>query len=330
MMQLLRLVALLGALMPRMAGTMKQPAPPAAAPSGENAMANTYGFLRTASNNVGNTVEGVLGVEGSLTDMKKDLDEEYKRWKAKKKVLLGDRDGLNSEISRLKAALLQQKQMKEDKDRIAGEIAAKKAENEKVAAANKEAEAKRKLDRKGMEEDIDALKCATKTIQQAKQAKVDAANQKTAIIKEANRVLQEQVFKLNKDVNTLATASAKQDISNKGKVSALLAKVEAVQKQIHGLETELVAQAQLEEGVQRARERLAIQSAETVRQREKLTQAQAQCMGNKQKMVADIEGSKSRLNDANAQMMQCQNLDGENQKLQTKLNECIALKRSQR
>jgi len=313
-----------------MAGTMKQPAPPAAAPSGENAMANTYGFLRTASNNVGNTVEGVLGVEGSLTDMKKDLDEEYKRWKAKKKVLLGDRDGLNSEISRLKAALLQQKQMKEDKDRIAGEIAAKKAENEKVAAANKEAEAKRKLDRKGMEEDIDALKCATKTIQQAKQAKVDAANQKTAIIKEANRVLQEQVFKLNKDVNTLATASAKQDISNKGKVSALLAKVEAVQKQIHGLETELVAQAQLEEGVQRARERLAIQSAETVRQREKLTQAQAQCMGNKQKMVADIEGSKSRLNDANAQMMQCQNLDGENQKLQTKLNECIALKRSQR
>merc|ERR1719446_1114460 len=94
----------------------------------------TYGFLRTASTNVGNTVEGVLGVEGSLTDMKKDLDKEYERWKEKKRNLLGDREKLNSEISRLKASLMQQKEMREETKRVAGDVTALKAKNVKLDA----------------------------------------------------------------------------------------------------------------------------------------------------------------------------------------------------
>jgi len=293
-------------------------------------MASTYGFLRTASNNVGNTVEGVLGVEGSLTDMKKDLDVEFTRWKGKKKALLGSREKLNSEISRLKGALLQQKEMEQERSRIAGEVATKKAENEKHDAANKEKEAKRKLDKKVMDEEIHALKCQTKTIQQAKQDKVDAANKKTAVLKEQNRVLQERLFALNQDATKLTATASKQSIKNKDATSALLAKVEAAQKQIHGLEKELLAQAQLEETVQRSRERLTTQTGETVKQREKLVQAQDKCRTNKKQMVSDIEAAKRSLNDANAQMMQCQNLDGENQNMQTELNECKARKSSVR
>lgn len=329
MMALFRSLALLGALLPVTVGMLtRQPAP--AGGGEDNAMASTYGFLRTASNNVGNTVEGVLGVEGSLTDMKKDLDVEFTRWMGKKKVLLADRAQLNSEISRLKGSLLQQKEMEEEKKRVAGDVALQKAENEKHGAANKEREAKRKLDKKVMDEDIEALKCQTKTIQQAKQDRVDAANKKTAVLKEQNRLLQERVFELNKDVTKLTTTASKQSIQNKDTTSTLLAKVEAVQKQINGLEKELLAQAQLEETVQRSRERLATQSSETVKQREKLVQAQDACSTNKKKMVSDIEASKRSLNDANAQMMQCQNLDGENQNLQTELNQCIARKRSER
>merc|ERR1719399_2140112 len=83
---------------------MKQPFAPAPAlasapTAADNGMASTYGFLRTASNNVGNTVEGVLGVEGSLSDMKKDLDTEFTRWKEKKKALLSEREKLSSESS---------------------------------------------------------------------------------------------------------------------------------------------------------------------------------------------------------------------------------------
>jgi len=297
---------------------------------GENAMANTYGFLRTASNNVGNTVEGVLGVEGSLTDMKKDLDQEYERWVVKKKVLLGDREKLGSEVSRLTASLLQQKELRQEKVRVEGNVATQKAENAKLAAANKEAEAKRNFERKGMEEDIDALKCATNAIQQAQQVKVDAANKKTAVLKDQNRLLQEQVFKMNKDVNELVTSWTTQNINNKQDNSRLLATVETLQKQIHGLEKELVAQAQLEETVERARERLATQSSETVIQREKLTQTQAKCMQNAKDAVKKIEAAKSALGGATDQMMQCQIMDGENQKLQTELNECVSRKRSLR
>lgn len=313
--------------------TMKQPpaGPPAAdAASGDNAMANTYGFLRTANNNVGSTVEGVLNVEGSLTDMKKDLDHEYTRWKAKKKVLLSEREKMNSEKKRLQETLLQQNQLRDDLERTLGDVEAKKEANKKAAQLEAEAQARRANDRKGMEEDIDALKCATKTIQQAKQKRLDAANRKTSILKDANRQLQEQVFHLNKEVNTLQVVSVKQNNTNKEAESALLARIEALQKQIHGLEKELVAQAQLEEGVQRVREQLNTQNGEVVAQREKLTKAQSQCMMNKHHIVGDIEAFKRQLNDANTELMQCQNMDGQNQKLQADLNTCILTKRSER
>jgi len=328
-MTLLHLCALLGALLPTTAGMLtKQPAPPAN--SGDNAMASTYGFLRTASNNVGNTVEGVLGVEGSLTDMKKDLDLEYKRWMGKKKALLKGREGLNSEVARLKGALLQQQEMEKERSRVEGDVAAKKADNDKHDADNKEKEARRENDKKVMDEEIEALKCQTKTIQQAKQDKVDAANKKTAVLKEQNRVLQERVFQLNKDVSKLTSAASKQSTENKNDSSQLLAKVEALQNQIHGLEKDLLAQAQIEEAVQRSRERLNTQSGETVKQRQKLIQAQEKCSANQKKAVSDIEATKRSLNSANAMMMQCQNLDGENQQLQAALNQCIARKRSER
>lgn len=290
-------------------------------------MANTYGFLRTASNNVGNTVEGVLGVEGSLTDMKKDLDSEYQRWKEKKTVLLSEREKLTSEASRLKNVIQKHKMMKEELDRTLGDVAQKKTENQKSYVTNQENESKRATDRKGMEEDIDALKCATKTIQQAKQERLDAMNRKTTAIKDQNRLLQEQVFQLNKATNTLITDATKQNVTNKDHVSSLLFRVEALQKQIHGLETELLAQAQLEEAVERARERLSKQSSELIKQQEKITEAQKQCLQNKHFMSDEIEAMKRQLNAANIEMMQCQNLDGTNQHLQTELNTCILRKR---
>jgi chromosome segregation ATPase len=331
LMMLLRFLILHGVLLPSTVGmTVKQPQPSTPPASGENAMANTYGFLRTASNNVGNTVEGVLGVEGSLTDMKKDLDKEYDRWMKKKKVLLAERDKLKSQKARANGVLLEQKQMQEEKKRVAGDVAAQQADNKKQEAANKEKAAKIELDKKGMDEDIEALKCHTKTIQQAKQDRVDAANQKTSVLKDQNRVLQDAVFRLNKEVTNLGVEATKEDIQHKDTKSGLLAKVEALQNQIHGLEKQLVAQAQLEETVDRARERLAAQTAQTVQQREKLTAAQSKCMANRNQMTSDIEAAKRNLNDANVQMMQCQNLDGENQKLQAELNACMVTKRSTR
>merc|ERR1719353_1920829 len=99
--------------------------------------------------------------------------------------------------------------MEQERSRVAGDVAAKKAENAKHDADNKDKEARRANDKKVMDEDIEALKCQTKTIQQAKQEKVDATNKQTAVLKEQNRVLQERVFELNKDVAKLTSAASR-------------------------------------------------------------------------------------------------------------------------
>lgn len=305
-------------------------APAPAAADMHNAMANTYGFLRTSSDKVGTTVSSLLGIEGSLEDSYKDLNEEYKRWIHKKKVLLKDQEKQQSEIDRLKGELEEQKKMREEKKRVEGETTMREEENDKQNATNIAEEARRVLEKQAMEEEIQNLIMMTENIQRIKQERVDAANNKTAYLKDENRGLQQEVFDLNKDVLDLEAEAAKNFTANKEIVSNLLSEVEAMQNSIHALEKQLIAQAQLEEEVQRSRERLAAQTAEVVRQRQKLTDAKDKCDLNKKRMTDEIEGTKGSLNSANKQMSQCQDIDASNQKLQAELNECLLRKRSER
>lgn len=309
---------------------LSQAAPAPSSVDAHSAMANTYGFLRTSSDKVGSAVSNILGIEGSLEDMNKDLNEEYKRWIHKKKVLLAEQGKLQSETSRLKDVLLEQKAMREEKKRVEGETEIREVENNKQNATNQAEEARRKLEKQEMEEEIQNLILMTENIQRIKQERVDAANNKTATLKEENRGLQQEVFDRNKDVIDLETEAAKNFTANKEIVSGLLSQVETMQNSIHALEKQLVAQAQLEEEVQRSRERLAAQTAEVVRQRQKLTEAQDKCDINKKKMEAAIEAEKNALAEANKQMVECQNIDAENQQLQRQLNECLLRKRSER
>jgi len=302
---------------------------PTPAPS-DNAMANTYGFLRSASNNGGNTVEGVLTVEGSLADMKKELDPEYTRWQAKKKALLQEREKLNSEKSRLNGALQKQKDQRAEKERIAGSIATLQAENSKAVSANLVETKKNAYDKKTLETEIDALKCSMTAIQQAKQAQVDDSNRKVNKTKADNLALQAQVFEKNKETNKLTVAAKEQNISDNKATSKLLGEIQTLQATIRSVEMTLIQQAQLEETVQRARERVSKQGTQNVKQGEKLVNANKQCKANKDKAVAAIEAAKAGINRANQEMILCQNQDAENQKMQGKLNMCIKTKQSAR
>lgn len=238
------------------------PAPAVAQAAEDNAMANTYGFLRKSSNTVGNAVENVLGVEGSLDDMNKNLDEEYKRWILKKKVLMSDRDKLKSEIQRAKAALLEQKAMREEKERLEGRTKIEKGQNAKRVDAIEAAAMKWKFEKSTWEDQIKLIQCQTANTERIKQERVQAANKKTSVLKDANRVLQQNVFNLNKELNKLVVNFTQMKIENNQTVSQELGKIEVVQKKIHALEEDLMAQAQLEEAVQRARERVAAQAQE--------------------------------------------------------------------
>jgi hypothetical protein len=306
------------------------PAPAVAQAAEDNAMANTYGFLRKSSNTVGNAVENVLGVEGSLDDMNKNLDEEYKRWILKKKVLVSDRDKLKSEIKHAKAALLEQKAMREEKERLEGRTKIEKGQNAKRVDGIKAAALKWKFEKSTWEDEIKLIQCQTANTERIKQERVEAANKKTAIIKDANRVLQRNVFNLNKELNKLMVNFTEMKIQNNHTVSQELAEIEVVQKKIHALEEDLMAQAQLEEAVQRARERVAAQAQEIVKQRAKITEAQGKCLTTKNNLNNDIEASKRTFNNMNDQMQQCQEVDAENQRLQAELNQCIVKKRSMR
>jgi len=333
-----RFAAFAASMLPAIVG-VKQPAFPvvvapvaASAPAAadDNSMANTYGFLRKSSNTVGSAVENVLGIEGSLEDMHKDLDEEYKRWMLKKKVLMGERDQMKSEIARAKGVLLQQKLMREEIERVEGRRKIEKGQNNKREASLKDRALKWKFEKNTWEDEIKAVQCQTANIERVKQERVEAANKKTSILKDENRKLQQNIFQLNKELNKLNVDFTEMKIRNNETVSQELGKIEVVQKKIHALEEALVAQAQLEEAVQRARERVAAQTAETVKQREKITEAQSKCMTTKKALVNDIEASKHTFNSMNDQMVQCQEIDGENQKLQAELNQCILRKRSMR
>jgi len=304
--------------------------PVAPAPVEDNSMANTYGFLRSASNNVGNTVEGVLNVEGSLADMKKDLDTEYTRWQAKKKALLQEREKLNSEKSRLNGALQKQKDQQAEKGRIAGSVATLQADNSKQMLDNLVQVKKNAFDQKTLETEIDALKCSMTAIQQAKQAQVDDFNRKVNKTKADNLALQAQVFEKNKETNKLTVDAVAQNISDTGATSKLLAEIQALQATIRSVEMSLIEQAQLEETVQRARERVSKQGVQNVKQGEKLVNANKQCKTNKDAAVAAIEAAKAGINRANQEMILCQNQDAANQKMQGKLNMCIKTKQSTR
>merc|ERR1719265_744664 len=105
--------------------------------------------------------------------------------------------------------------MREEKERVEGETKMREVENDKQNATNLAEEARRKLEKQEMEEEIQNLILMTENIQRIKQERVDAANNKTATLKEENRGLQQEVFDRNKEVIDLETEAAKNFTANK-------------------------------------------------------------------------------------------------------------------
>merc|ERR1719235_2018381 len=75
-------------------------------------MANTYGFLRSTSDNVGSAVSSMLSIQGNMEEMKRDLNGEYALWMKKKRALTDEHDRLSSDIAHMQAALDEQKAMR--------------------------------------------------------------------------------------------------------------------------------------------------------------------------------------------------------------------------
>merc|ERR1719313_1445527 len=87
-------------------------------------IANTYGFLRTSSDDVGKAAQTVLGIQTNLDDLSKELDREYSAWISKKEALVSENNALRNGIASLQGTLQEQRSLHEEELRLQSELAA--------------------------------------------------------------------------------------------------------------------------------------------------------------------------------------------------------------
>lgn len=293
-------------------------------PPDDHFMAETYRFLRASSNGVGKAVEKMLTVQGSLDDMKNDLNSEYSQWIFKKKSLLADRDKLRGEIAKIQAELLRLQSLREEKVRLEGQLQLLLSANSKLAQENSNATLKRKQENQTKVQEIRTLEGQMEGIHCTKQKLIDNANNRTTALKDQNRALQREIFLWSQNLTELQAKAAKYQVSKTDTQNELLSQTGEVQKRIQALEKEVLAQAQAQAEVQRARNRLADQATQTATQRKLLLDAAGTCNVSKTKIDEKVLELRKGLQAANQDMMSCQNLDATNQHLQADLNKCNA------
>lgn len=291
-------------------------------------LTSTDSFLRTASDRVGQAVARVLGVQGSLEDMRQDLAGEYELWQEKKVALDSDKDRLRNESLRLQAILLEQQSLGEEKVKLQDQLALHRSETKKAMEAFSEEQRLWLPQREAMVKDIALLEDHIKVEQAHKIEQISAAENKTGEIQARNRVLQSQIFTQNQQVADLQREFANRTILNKQRHSTLLSEVAALQMKLHALQDEVVARAQMQLEVQRLWQRLSAQASEVVKQKEELQTARAHCEKDLATLETAIHSAQSSLKASNQKMAQCQRLDAQAQQLQGQVNECRAASRS--
>jgi len=290
-------------------------------------MANTYGFLRSTSDNVGGAVSSMLSIQGNMEEMKTDLNNEYSLWMQKKRALTDEHDRLASDIAHMKAALDEQHAMREEKLRLQGVL---EVEKQKTATTVAETNAKREAWAQALADvnkDITMLEKQIDDSHSKKISGVTDSSTRTSQLRDQNRFLQDQIFHLNQQNTALQTTLSQKKVEF-GKVhGALLTQIDEAQKGIHGYQREVVAQAQLRTEVLGYRHRVSAQMAETEGQNNRLTHMRINCTASLKKIEDKIAMYQVSLKSANQELMACQQLDGENQLIQRELNQCKATQR---
>lgn len=291
-------------------------------------MANTYGFLRSTSDSVGQAVGSVLQIQNNLDEMKKDLASEYSMWEKKKQGLTAENERLRSEIARLAAAKQEQHNEVEEGVRLERELAFHKAESEKAEKETADARKRWAAQKASLLQDIKKLEAEIDYGQKIRGQKAAAASTKTSEIRSQNLKLQQQIFDLNQEVLKLQQTASRHRLDAGQKRSEVLAKIDDEQARIRSLQQQLVEQAKRRQSVQRARQQAAAQVEQTGKQREELQRARTECDTSVRQLEGQVAVAKTQLVQANKHIQECQAIDAENQGLQTKLNQCNAMKKS--
>jgi len=287
-------------------------------------IANTYGFLRSSSDDVGKAAQTVLGIETNLDDLSKELDREYNSWISKKEALVAENNGFRNEIAMLQGKLQEQRSLHEEELRLQSELAAVQVEIKHFATTREHSKASWEqeshdltIENQRLEQQIEG-----KRIEQTQKAA--AAVKKFNEIKDQSRGLQEQIYELNKEVLEKQNAAAHRRIENGKKHSLLLEQNAALQKEIQALQAKVVVEAQMMQEIRSYEKHVAVQIDERVAQQKLTLQLQDQCNTKTNNLETQIKGVQAGLAQSKKEMQACQALDAENQKAQGLLNQCLA------
>lgn len=293
-------------------------------------MANTYGFLRSTSDNVGDAAKGVMGIQDSLDAMRRDLSSEYATWMRKKQAMVQENDRLRSSIARFQAERQKQASMQELKLRLEAELANRREDTRKILEDNYKSGSSALMNEENLKGDIASLEKMVSDAIQVKALKAAMALNATNSLREHNAKQQEKVLEENKKVQDLQTKLG--DVKTEaGKVhTKLLQEIDGVQAQVDAFQAKLVEQAKVKQEVEAYRRRIAAQMEQIVLQKKNTAALKADCVKSKAELEQRIGGAKEEIAKGNAIIRQCQDMDAHNQKLRTDLNACLAAKKSPR
>lgn len=287
-------------------------------------IANTYGFLRSSSDNVGTAAQGVLGVQTNLAELSQELEKEYGSWIQKKSSLVKENDGLRAEMAHLQGVIQEQHSLTDEATRLQADIAAEKKIIAELTLKIEEARKGWAMEKDGYLAGESKLEQQVLNARQDQSNKAHAAHEHYNEIKDQNRGLQQQIFQLNSEMLEMQNAASKRRVEAGQRRAEVLAGNEGQQNLLHGLQAKVVAQAQLQQEIRSYQHNVAVQINERVNQLKMTTDLQGTCTSQIDAIEDQVKVAQSGIAQAKKAIMECQTIDAENQQKQGLLNQCLA------
>lgn len=286
--------------------------------------ASTYGVLQSSGDRVSHAVQRILGVQGSLDELKEDLSTEYERWKGRKKELLAQRVLLENEIKVREAALLEQNSLREMATRLRGDLALAKHVTAGVNQTQKQKRAAWATSQEAYRKEIQELLDEINSTHETRQATLVAIHNNTNALQKREWALAAELMASNTTIAEFEEARAKHMIVTSREQNELLKEVAKWQSKKDKISNALMAQHKL----QWEHDRLADQAREVVKRRNEIELDRLDCDAKIQQMNSHLTATSKAMQDDTAKLRRCQLMQADNAALQGKANLCRAAARA--
>lgn len=307
----------------------KRPQPPvseASPPSLDenNFLHRTWGFLRSSSDEVGSAAEDVLELEGRLAELQKDLGEQYKAWDETKTTLTKDNDRLRNSRAHLEGELQQQSNLHLELARQQDSLQQTKNALAWEAKSLEQTLAQWSSEKSLLEKSVADLEAQIEAVAEQQAAERKAAEAKALELRQFHTKQEALVYERNKKLLEQEGALSQLKIDMGEKHSALIQQNQASMDEIKRLQKDVAATAQVQHALLSLKARVGAQLDQKVQQEGMASDLERQCNEDANSLDEQIKGVNAQIQKFRQWLVDCQALDGENQRLQAKVNACKA------